>query len=106
MSIILLLRLGEWVKVFNDTFCIVYPALIYDCWRPQWYLQPFISILFQCYHHVGQFYCLEKSEYSEKIIVLSQTTKQMYHIQLYRVHLVMSGIQTHSISGDRYWLHL
>ena len=60
MSIISLLRLGEWVKVFNDTFCIVYLALIYDCWRPHWYLQPFISILFQFYHHVGQFYCLEK----------------------------------------------
>ena len=106
MSIISLLRLGEWVKVFNDTFCIVYLALIYDCWRPHWYLQPFISILFQFYHHVGQFYCLEKPEYSEKTIVLSQVTEQMYHIQLYRVHLVMSGIQTLSISGGKHWLHL
>jgi len=41
MSIISLFRLGEWVKVFNDTFSIVYPALIYDFWWPHWYLQPF-----------------------------------------------------------------
>ena len=32
MAIISLFRLGEWVKVFNDTFCIAYPVLIYDCW--------------------------------------------------------------------------
>jgi hypothetical protein len=30
MSIISLCRLGEWVKVFNDTFCIVHPALTYN----------------------------------------------------------------------------
>jgi hypothetical protein len=106
MAIISLFRLGEWVKVFNDAFCIVYPALIYDCWRPHWYIQPFISIVFQLYHHVGQLYCLEKPEYSEKTIVLSQVAENMYHIQFNRVHIAMSGIQTHNVSGDRLWLHL
>ena len=50
MSIISLRRLGEWVKVFNDTFCIVHPALTYNfCW-PHWYLTTFsfnsISVIY------------------------------------------------------------
>ena len=105
MSIISLCRLGEWVKVFNDTVCIVHPALIYNFWWPHWYLQPFRSIVFLLYP-VDQCYCLEKPEYSEKTIVLSQFTEKMHHIQLYRVHLAMSGIQAHTVSGDRHWLHM
>jgi hypothetical protein len=92
MSIISLCRLGEWVKVFNDTFCIVHPALTYNFWWPHWYLQPFLSMVFLLYL-VGQFYCLEKPEYSEKTIVLSQFTEKMYHIKLYRVHLPWTGFK-------------
>ena len=59
------------------------------------------SIVFQFYH-VRQFYCSEKPEYPEKTIALWQVTENMYQIKLYRVHLAMSRIRTHSVSGDKH----
>jgi hypothetical protein len=61
--------------------------------------------MLKCKYTVYCIYIVYWIKYSRETTDLPLVTNQLYHIMLYRVHLDMSGIQTHNFGGDRHLLH-
>jgi hypothetical protein len=63
-----------------------------------------LSTIFQLYHG-GQFYWWRKLEYPGKTTDLPASNWQMLSHNVVSSTSRLSGVRTHNVSGDRYWVH-
>ena len=62
-----------------------------------------LSTIFQLNRAWWSVLLVKETEYPEKTSDLLQVNDNLYQIIFYRVHLVMSGILFHNLSGDRHY---
>ena len=78
---------------------------VHNKWvRGLWCLTPLWTI-FKLYRG-DQIYCWRKPKFSKKTTDMPKVTNKVYHIVLYRVHLVKSGIRTDCTGSCKSNYHL